>query len=428
MTGREFTAEAADAIASRVVAGIQGWTRADLTDTLVGIVEADRATELAGLILDAFPREPVDVRRTLARYLVEVRRPAPAAFADELVTAPLSGADGARSIRWAGLPALDTRADLARWLDLTVEELDWFADHRTWLRAHTGPLQHYRTRPIAKRSGLRLLEIPKPRLREIQRKVLRHIVSPIEPHPAAHGFRTGRDPRTFAAPHAGARVVLRLDLRDFFARVRGPQVRAIFAAVGYPAAMAGVLADLCTTATPIAALAGIDPVTASYLRGRHLPQGAPTSPALSNLVLLRLDRRIAGFADRHELGYTRYADDIALSGARLDPDAACWVVEQIVADAGHAVHPDKIRVMRAHQQQRLTGLVVNAHPQVSRREYDALRALLHNAATTGAQAQNRGGHEHFRDHVLGRIAWIGASSSRRRARLLELSARVDWDR
>jgi retron-type reverse transcriptase len=420
----------AASIAARVAAGNGGWTRAELTDVIALGVAPDRAAELAGLILDAFPREPVDVRRTLSGYLAEMRQPMPPVrgIDGDIVTSALTGTAGARSARWAGLPALDTRAELAGFLDLTVDELDWFADHGNWLRAHAGPLQHYRTRRIAKRSGLRLLEIPKPRLREIQRKLLRHIVSGIEPHPAAHGFRVGRDARTFAAPHAGSRVVLRLDLRDFFARIRGAQVRAIFDAVGYPTATAALLADLCTTATPIAALSGIDPVTASHLRGRHLPQGAPTSPALSNLVLLAVDRRITGFVRRHELTYTRYADDIALSGDRLDPGLALWVIDRIVADAGHAVHPEKIRVMRSHQQQRLTGLVVNAHPQVSRREYDALRALLHNAALTGARAQNRGGHPHFREHVLGRIAWIGAGSPRRRARLLAVADQIDWER
>ncbi|WP_029137218.1 reverse transcriptase family protein [Nakamurella lactea] len=413
-------------LADLVVAARARWRRSDLAAAMAEVLDDAEADGTAHRILQAFPREPVDVRATLAGYLVELRS------VSEPLSEPQTGALLAASARtpvlWAGLPVLNTPAELASFLDLTIGELDWFADHGNWLRSHRGPLQHYRQRRIAKRSGLRLLEIPKPRLREIQRKLLRTLVSVIEPHPAAHGFRPGRDARSFAAPHAGGPIVLRVDLRDFFASVPGARIRAVFVAVGYPPPIAALLADLCTTATPIAALCGLDPAIAGLLRGRHLPQGASTSPALSNLVLRNTDRRIAGYVARHGLRYTRYADDLAVSGSGFDPAAVRWVIEKIVTDEGFRLHPDKTSVMRSHQRQRLASLVINTRPQVNRSEYDALRALLHNAASTGAAAQNRGGHEHFREHVFGRIGWAGASNPDRRRVLLGLAERVDWSR
>ncbi|MGJ0119213.1 reverse transcriptase family protein [Williamsia sp. MIQD14] len=221
-------------------------------------------------------------------------------------------------------------------------------------------------------------------------------------------------------------MVIRVDLRRCFESVTVARVRAVFAAVGYPSAVARALADLCTTTTPSERLVGMDPVHAAMLRSRHLPQGAPTSPALANLVMRTLDRRITGYARRHGLVYTRYGDDLAVSGVIEDPSAVVWVVGQIVADEGLTVHGRKTRIMYAHQQQRLTGLVVNDRPRVSRSEYDDLRALLHNAIRSGARAQNHDGVGNFEAHVRGRIAWVGFDNSTRRDTLLDMASRVDW--
>ncbi|MFJ7724440.1 RNA-directed DNA polymerase, partial [Rhodococcus erythropolis] len=96
-------------------------------------------------------------------------------------------------------------------------------------------------------------------------------------------------------------------------------------------------------------------------------------------------------------------------------------------DEGFAIHPRKIKVMRPHRRQHLTGLVINDQPSYPRDDYDRLRALLHNAASTSAQEQNRDGVENFRAHIYGRIAHIGETGTTRRRTLLRLAERVDWD-
>lgn len=394
------------------------WDAAEIAASWVDVGPAGWAEEWATRILQTFPREPIDPIAAVSGYLVDAQVTLPEA---QLIDAPV------RPL-WDGLPRVDTVADLAGRVHLTVGELDWFADHGSWLRRHDGPLQHYRLRRIPKAGGTRLLEIPKPRLREIQRHLLRHVVSGIGPHPAAHGFVPGRSAASSAGPHAGHPMVLRIDLADFFAHVGAARVRAIFRSVGYPGAVATVLADLCTTATAGGGLRRLDPALAALLRRRHLPQGAPTSPALSNLALRTVDRRIAGQAARYDLTYPRYADDLALCGDHVPVSTVLQVVRRIVADEGFTIRADKVRVMPAHQRQRLTGLVVNDHPQVARREYDALRALLHNAARTAAAAQNRHGAEDFRAHLLGRIRWVSTGSPHRLATLTDLAAAVDWER
>ncbi len=392
------------------------WTVSAIVEMLVATVEQTVVTELLGRLLERFPERPTDlaaVRTFLTPLIGEPRR---RAFEDP----------DEPSMRF-DLPRLQDYSDVARWLNLTVGELEWFADRGHWLRTKDGPLQHYRYWQVPKRHGIRMIEAPKPHLREIQRRMLRTIVDHIPPHRAAQGFVPGTSTASFAWPHTDRPVVVRLDLRDCFSSIGTARIRAVFEAVGYERT-ARVLAELCTTTTPISHLRHIDHRQATLLRQRHLPQGAPTSPALANLVMRAMDRRIWGYAQRNRLHYSRYGDDLAISGDHMNPEAALWVVHRIIADEGFTVHLDKTKTMRAHQRQQLAGLVVNDQPRVARHDYDNLRALLHNAIRTGAQGQNRSAHPNFRAHVHGKIAWIGATSPRRRNILLALAEQVDWDR
>ncbi|GAB3134496.1 hypothetical protein GCM10027289_26450 [Tsukamurella serpentis] len=321
---------------------------------------------------------------------------------------------------------LDDIPAITRMLDLTVGELEWFADHRQWLRHSAPPLRHYRVRRITKPSGgFRVIEAPKPRLAEAQRRILRRVLDPAAPHPAACGFRPGGSVLRYAQPHTGSRSVVRLDLRDCYSTVTVPRVRQVFRGLGYPRVVSGVLADLCTVSTPGDRLRGLDAWQAAVLRGRHLPQGAPTSPALMNLVLARMDARLAGLARAQGARYSRYGDDLAFSGAS-EPALLAAVVPRIIRSEGFTVNPRKTRVMRSGSRQELAGVVVNDRAQVRRRDYDDLRALLHNAARFGAGTQNRDDHPDFRAYVYGRIAWVGQGNERRRARLLAMAADVRW--
>ena len=264
-------------------------------------------------------------------------------------------------------------------------------------------------------------------MRELQRRLLRRVLYRVPTHDVAHGFVPGRSSHTAAAPHAGRAVLVRTDLRHFFAAVTAARVRAVFRALGYPPAVAATLTGLTTTRTPEAVLRGLSPQLRPWWRGDHLPQGAPTSPALANLVAHRLDARVAGLAAAHGCVVTRYADDLAFSGpATLDVGALLFALTRLVADEGFALHPAKTSVTRAHQRQRLLGLVVNERAGVSRAERDGLRALLHNCARTGPDAQNRDGHPDFRAHLMGRISWAATGSEDRLARYLAMFERITW--
>lgn len=381
--------------------------------------------------LEAFPAAPIDREDELAARLAEdcgLRRMTWASDVDaplhirrwlipEATMVPVDGPPAGFRV----LP-IASPGDLADAIGLRLAELDWFADlHRMNARAADAKLSHYHHRWVAKaRGGYRLLEAPKPRLKCIQRWLLDNVLAAIPPSDAAHGFVEGRSVRTFVAPHVGRPVVVRIDLADFFTSVSRARVAALFRRVGYPRRVASALAGLCTAPTPDAVLAahpreGVDLgqrfLTNARLRDAHLPQGAPTSPALSNLAAWRLDRRLAALAAGFGATMTRYADDLAFSGDEAFGRNVRHFVARVGAIAleeGFHVNHRKTRVMRQGRRQLLCGVVVNDTANLPRRERDRLRATLFNAARSGLDSQNRDGRPDFRRHLEGRVAWAAA--------------------
>jgi retron-type reverse transcriptase len=274
-----------------------------------------------------------------------------------------------------GLPSLRNEREVAAWLGLPLARLRWFTHDRaadtTW---------HYVRYTVPKRSGgRRVILAPKRELKSLQRRALADLVGKIPIAPAAHGFVPGRSITTNALPHVGKRVVVRLDLKDFFPSITFPRVRGVFIAHGYSYTVASTLALLCTEYDR-------EPFDREGERfyvsvgPRHLVQGAPTSPALANLVAWRLDRRLTGLAAKYGFSYTRYADDLTFSGD--DPAVAGRLitnVKRIATDERFTLNDAKTRVARRSRRQVVTGLVVNDQVATSRQLRRRLRAMLHNA-------------------------------------------------
>ena len=340
------------------------------------------------------------------------------------------------------VPPAATLVELAQLLEVDVRRLEWLADTRRYLQRAASPwLDHYHREWLPKRNGgYRLIEIPKPLIKAVQRRVLQRILDQIPAHESAEGFVRGHSPLSHAQRHVGSDAVLCLDLEDFFTSIPYGRVFRVFRAAGYPLPVARALAGLCTTALPIAALASMPrPRLASELPRhermrrnalrQHLPQGAPTSPALANLCAFGLDRRLSSAARVAGLSYSRYADDLTFSGAgdfaRRAPSFAT-LAAGIAIDEGFDVNFRKTRVMRRATRQIVCGVVVNAHPNVPRDDYDGLKAILTNCQRHGAQSQNRDAHADFRSHLRGRVAWVEKLAPARGAKLLALFERIDW--
>lgn len=347
-------------------------------------------------------------------------------FLDPPPMAPRTGALAA-----CDLPAIPTPGDLARWLGTSTPEMDWFADLRGMNPAE-GPLGHYRYVWVAKSHGARLMEVPKARLRQLQRKILRGILDRVPVHGAAHGFRQGHSCRSFVAPHVGREVELRMDLRDFFPSIPVPRIRALFETLGYPEAVARILAGLCTNRAPmsVARRGAASWIQAKNLGIPHLPQGAPTSPSLANLCALHLDLRLDALAESVNGRYTRYADDIAISGdetLRRGVSRVSGLVARIALEEQFAVNHRKTRAMHRSHRQLLTGIVVNAKPNVRRPDFDRLKAILTNCARHGPNSQNRDRLKDFRAHLEGRVAHVASLNPLRAAKLQALLAAIEWN-
>ncbi len=387
---------------------------------------------LVAQILAAYPAPPVERPSELAGFiaacpvlvtaLTRARRPI------RIAQLPMVQARMALRRPWP-VPELDDVPALAALLGVELDQLDWFADVKgLQRRAPAGPLHHYRYRWTLARTGRRrLLEAPRPRLRALQRAVLDQILALVPAHPAAHGFVPGRSAVTAARPHLGAGTLISLDLAAFFTSLTAGRVHGLFRAAGYPQPVSRTLTGLCTTRTPLYVLREADWLSRSAFQQPHLPQGSPASPALANLCLLRLDRRMTGYAEASGLTYTRYADDLAFSGDdRIRPDRVIRAVTAIIESEGLRVQPAKTRIRRSFQRQQVTGIVVNQRMGTGRREYDQLRALLHNCARLGPDSQNRLQHSDFRSHLLGRIGWVQQLDRGRAERLMAEFDQIVW--
>lgn len=384
----------------------------------------DRPDELTGFLLAQTPLRELLSRARRQRRPVRVR-----------VVATAPAAMGRR--RWP-VPEVADLPALARLLELPAEQLDWVADCRgRQRRTPPGPLHLFRHSWRVRPGGTpRLLESPTPLLRAVLRRVHDRILVWVPVHPAAHGFVRGRSAITNAARHVGADTVVCLDLQTFFTTITAARVNGLFAAMGYPQAVAWALTALCTHQTPIHVLTAMPDGgdssarhrLRSRLRARHLPQGAPTSPALANLIAYGLDRRLSGYAAAAGLSYTRYADDLTFSGGPVAVPRLVAAATAIAREEGFVINRDKTRTQHAGERHQVTGVVTNRGLSVPRDYHDQLRAVLHDAVVNGPDAANRIGHPAFRDHLAGRVGWVESVNPVRGRRLRSQLDAIVWPR
>ena len=200
---------------------------------------------------------------------------------------------------------------------------------------------HYQEFWMRKRSGgYRMISAPDKDLQAIQSTIYSRILSSVTiVHPAAVGFRCGRSVVDNAAPHLGKRYVLKMDIHDFFGSIRRPRVRQTFKKIGYPENVSKVLGALCCL-------------------HRHLPQGAPTSPALSNIVGYEMDRKLAALAAEYGVTYTRYADDLTFSGDVFPKEQIIPQVKRIIRDEKFEPNHKKTHFMNQSSRKIITGVSV----------------------------------------------------------------------
>ncbi|MCF7983069.1 MAG: reverse transcriptase family protein [Thiohalocapsa sp.] len=317
---------------------------------------------------------------------------------------------------------IDSRRDLARYIGIPLRHL---AD----VLYEADRSRFYTVKTIPKASGgTRTLHAVSGKLKDVQRKALDKLQRKFPPSDRAHGFVPGRSIITNAIPHRRKKLVVKLDIVDFFPSIRVARVFGMFQAppfrFGREAAM--TLAQLACVPE----------------HNGPLPQGGVLSPYVANVICRRMDQRLASIARQHRCNFTRYADDLTFStndANRLDADRLIAKVREVVEGEGFAINDAKTRVLRQSDRQIVTGIVVNDGLNVTRRYLRSLRAILHNMEKEGIEAQlikgsglkdrrasrlelvpdgdgyRLGNHkltkeqavERFLQHLVGRFAFVG---------------------
>ena len=326
------------------------------------------------------------------------RRKSEILYLGEGVSAGLRPDAAAKPLK-SGLPEIASPKALADLIGIPLAELRFLAYDGALSRT-----SHYQRFTIPKKTGgERLISAPMPRLKRAQYWVLDNLVGKVPVHEAAHGFVPGRSIVTNAERHVGREVVVNLDLKDFFPTLTFRRVKGKFRGLGYPEAVATVLALVCTE--PDTDEIELDGERLFVSRGpRRLPQGAPTSPMLTNLVCTRLDTRLSVLAASLGFTYTRYADDMTFSASGEGAGKVAIllkVIREIVTNEGFTVHPDKTRVMRRGRRQEVTGLTVNERVAVPRDTLRRFRALLHGIAKDGPEGKRWGTARDVFDGAIG---------------------------
>lgn len=295
----------------------------------------------------------------------------------------------------AALAQLRSKEDVLRLLGVTETELT------PLLRPGAGPGCPYITFEIPKSTGgSRQLCAPRRPLKALQRKLLRQLFAPLPVHAAAHGFVPLRSTLTNARPHVGAQVILKMDLVEFFPTIHFGRIIGLCHHYGMGREAARTIAAIVTYRPKLA--------DGRVAWPSILPQGAPTSPALSNLVCRRLDARLSALAAKAGATYTRYADDLTFS-FNSDPGKGlghfAWWVNQVIGQEGFVENLKKRRILRPSSRMCITGLVVNSSLTIPRTERRRFRALLHRCRQLGVSPETTG-HPEPAEYLRGYVAYV----------------------
>ncbi|MHA2502099.1 MAG: reverse transcriptase family protein [Candidatus Kariarchaeaceae archaeon] len=272
------------------------------------------------------------------------------------------------------LPSIPTSASLAKLLDMTEERLRWLSYHReitSWI--------HYTEFTIQKGKKTRRIASPNQTMRAVQKIIKEEILDKLNFESYVHGFRKGHNILDNAREHSNARSLVTIDIRNFFGNVNFYMVRAGFHRLGYSREISTYLALLTTKPRYQEIKIGDQTYWACSPR-RYLPQGATTSPGISNMIASRFDRQLYERANGLGFIYTRYADDLTFSTKKPSTDhrKILYMARRTLEIFGLEAHPDKVKILFPHHRQEVTGLILNeGTPKVSREWRKRVRAAVH---------------------------------------------------
>lgn len=292
-----------------------------------------------------------------------------------------------------------TSADLARILEIPLHELERISKEAR--SAH----YRYERRLIGKK--IRLLRVPRPPLRRILDAIKERVLDSMPLPPTMHGWRKKRSCKSYVKPHVRRSTIVNVDIQDFFPNVNGGRVFAFWVRAGFVPEAAKLL-------------------TALTICDNQLPQGSPTSQAIGNQVLIRLDRRLNRLAAVNGSRFSMYGDEFTISGRKRVKRLKGLTI-RIVEQEGFKVNPTKIKEPDRSKSQEIAGIIVNRKPSLGRDHYKELRAIIHNCLKNGPASQNRNGVASLKDHLRGRVSHLQQINKRLGDQLLLQFERIAWD-
>lgn len=262
-----------------------------------------------------------------------------------------------------------------------------------------------------KSGGNRRLDIPSIDLKYIQRWILDNILSQMHISGYANGFIKDKSILTNAISHTRKECLISLDIQDFFPSVKFEQVFYIFKYYGYTKEVSYTLAKLCT-------------------HNSYLPQGSPASPAITNILCLKLDKRLSMLADKYQASYSRYADDMYFSGNK-GISAIIPIVKKIVSEEGFSINEKKTHIAFSHQRQEVTGLIVNGDTvKVSQMYKRRLRQEIYYCQKFGIQNHQEKLQEEYsfyKEHLYGKAYFVNMIEPKIGEKFLEALDSINWE-
>lgn len=250
------------------------------------------------------------------------------------------------------------------------------------------PEDHYRSLWIPKRrGGYRRLDVPDPLLMQVQKNILHHILDGFSVSEAASAYQKNVSAAQAAALHRGKKLVLKLDIRDFFGSITFPLVLGRgFPAAYFPQEVRTLLTSLCCF-------------------HQHLPQGAPTSPSLSNLVMKPFDAHMLAWCGERGISYTRYCDDMTFSGD-FKPASVIGKTTGFLETMGMELNREKTVISSQAERQTVTGITVNQVCQLPRDTRRKLRQEVHRVLRYGTGETDPVQSVRCLERLLGRVSYL----------------------
>ena len=272
------------------------------------------------------------------------------------------------------LPSLKTLEELSTFLDTKQTRLLWLIYHND-----IGTKTHYTDFTIQKGDKRRKISNPCRALRSIQTTIKEKILDNIKLPNYIHGFIKGHNIMDNVKPHLTSNSIVNIDIKNFFPSIRFVQVRSVFHDLGYSGMTASILA-LATTKQDAKSFQIGEKLYWKFSSNRYLPQGASTSPMISNLVAAKFDNQLFRRAEKLDFKYSRYADDLTFSTSAQKPNhkAILYLARKTLELHGFNVNPKKVKILFPYHQQQITGININSGKATIPRSWRRkLRAAVH---------------------------------------------------